>query len=131
MDKTVTANFESIDLATFAAKNVTNHFGTVKRVKVTYEKQSAGEQGGILGMENFLLPYGPYNSMGTLGGMGIDGTTNGMAPAIVAMAEKRRREGDDSMNRRKAKVSITAPEDIIRQIESTLYTGGGLGIQVS
>ena len=43
MDKTITANFNSVDEATFAVKNVTSHFGGIRKVKVTYDKKSGHE----------------------------------------------------------------------------------------
>lgn len=128
MDKTVTANFASVDLATFAAKNVTDHFGSVKKIKLTYDRPHGDSEKNWF-TSGYFLPYGPYGMSGQPAGIGSDPTTNGVIPAAVMLANNR--HSDQAVDNRKAKLSITAPENVVRQIESTLHTGGGLGIRIS
>lgn len=128
MDKTVTADFESIDMATFAAKNVTDHFDGVKKVKVSYQK-SKGNNGGLL--SSFALPYGPLGGTGTPLGTEMNvGMNNGLLPVAASLALYRD-DGSTGLDHKRAKVSITAPEALIQPIESTLHTGGGLNIKES
>ena len=65
-------------------------------------------------------------------GIGMDGMTSGVYPLAYTMALEEWNERDrTALEGKKAKVSITAPENLAGQIQSTLYSGGGLEIQVS
>lgn len=123
MDKTITANFDSIDMATFAAKNVTSRFGNVKSIRVSYhnEERSYDE-----------TPY-IFSSFFTPAGIPTTPLMNGPFPDLFngnAFREKRQ-NADHSVATTKATVRITASDENIGGITSTLLTGGGLNVRVN
>ena len=129
MDKTVTANFETIDRATFAAKNVTDHFEGIKKVKVSYQKKERHNHDGIF--SSYLIPFGAYGGASTPMGMSMNaGLNSGFLPVAVVLDDQQE-DGYNELDHQQAKVSITAPENLIQQIESTLYSGGGLEVRIS
>ena len=123
MDKTVTASFGSVDMATCAAKAVRSHFDDVKGIKVSYQHIKNLDEGGI----DFFAAVPPAVPMATVPISGEVFPEMAEAPAFSG------REPDAEYNRthRKVRVKITADEKSTGKIASALRTCGGWDVQVS
>ena len=122
MEKTITAEFDSVDQAAFALKNITDHFLGVSRVKLSRREEAHQRHG----MELFTAPYGPVAANGIPQGMGF-ATAAGvesLAPAVATLGEPEE-EWENPNDHQKTFVSLTVPERDAGRFSCGIYTGGG------
>lgn len=124
MDKTITAHFDSIDMATFAAKNVTSHCKNVKSIRVSYHNKERHYDETPEVFSSFFTPAG-FPTMPLMNGGPLPDLFNGNA------LREKRQHADHMVATTKATVRVTASEENIGAITSTLRNGGGLDVRVS
>ena len=124
MDKTITAKFDSVDAATFAARRVTSHFQGVKSVRVSYKgihREDDMDGGGWLGL---FAPL-PLN-----GGTYTNSIANSIVPvepiAASILAEDAVQHEPQPNH---VTVRVTASEQDANAIGATLRFGGGIEVK--
>ncbi len=112
MYKTITAEFESVDLAEMAARNIREKFEGITKIKIRYP--SIGEGGGYIS-----LPVASINNpMGAGFPRGNDG--------ILYDLEQRH----EVEQNRSSILLVEATEDSAERIAAYLRGLGGLGIKI-
>lgn len=146
MEKTITASFDSVDGASFAARRITSHFRQVKSVQVKYRKLDGGE--GLSFTDRFAaLSPGIIVTGQSVNGMypgyagsGIAGTGNPTVPTAF-YAERGEfyeagrnggsEEGEPPEVRERATVRIIADEQDAGRIAATLLSSGGWDVRTT
>lgn len=125
MKKTITANFETVDMATLAVQRATSRCGSITRADIRYDSPHFDnniDQVPAL-FDDFFPPYGSP-AMPIL--------NNGAFPETLMIAPLMDREqhGIQAMDRCKASVRITLEEKDLHGVSATLRQHGGYGLKV-
>ncbi len=120
MNKTVIAHFDSIDMATIAAKNVTSRIKGIKDVKVAYKSADSATKNKLF--SNFFLPPSFTNGI-------ILNNTMPYHVDLNAIREKKQDQENEQFANG-ARVEITTANETVSNIESCLRCFGGLDIKV-
>ncbi len=127
MDKTITAEFPSVDAAGFTAKQLRDHFPQLHGVRLVSQ---AGERGRSAGPAYAPLALaGTFDTGGASMGMSMQpGAEGGILPLAALEGDYRE---DAPRGEDRAWLSVTAPAEISAQVSSALYSGGGLHLKES
>lgn len=119
MNKTITAEFDSIDIATIAARNVTQRVKGISEVKISY-KNSYGEGAKEQLFSDFFIPQN------FMSGVIVNESVN-YPVNYNAVNEKRQR--NDDITTKYVIVEIKTSNENARNIKSNLRAYGGLNIK--
>ncbi len=142
--KTITAKFETIDMAELAARGITNNFHHVSNIKIRFKNFPEAERGNIR-FKNF--PEAERGNSGT-------GRTDGIAPTFFALAaanngasfavptpvfpadadlfeDRGRRDIPEIEQSTESRIVIEANDQVAKDIAGKLRCLGGYEIEVS
>lgn len=132
--KTITASFDTVDLAELAAKNIKTHFNQVKAITIKYKNYPESGERHQIHSENLK----PSASMTALSAANYNILSNGPLPGYLPggvdnFAQTRYSQSDvpEIETTTESHLIIKASEDEIHKIESHLRGMGGQQILIS
>lgn len=122
MQKTITAQFDSVDAATFAVRRVTDHFGDIQSVRISYKNIGDGHE-----EEPYL-----FSDAFTPLSYAVQPIVNGIMSPFFNQNVIREREQQEAHRTavQKVTVRIHAAGSNANAIGSTLRFGGGNRVKV-
>lgn len=117
--KTVIAHFDSIDMATIAAKNVTSRISGIDGVKVAYKTIEHSSENDVF--SDFFLPFDSTNGVNPNAGLSFP-----VNFSAVRMREDEQRD----INTCGVRVEIKTSNENVQNIKSNLRCYGGLSVKV-
>ena len=128
MDKTITARFDSVDMATFAAKTARSHFPEIKGIRINSQRMDGKQEEGWNGkpevFADFFVPATVQQ--------GQPGATSAAAFPIMGPAIFVEQNGNDyELDVKKVKAHITCDEKVGDALAAAIRTCGGWDVQIS
>lgn len=117
MERKITADFSSIDLADYALNDVSGRFSDVRYAKLSYKKQKHSDDFAV-------LPAFPPTEMQN--GVSQSGSAPFAYPLIGAFGAE-----EPTNSREYASIEIHATDENLKNICDTLHHDGGVNVRTS
>lgn len=128
MDKTITARFDSVDMATFAARTARSHFPEIKSIRINSRRMDGKPDDGWNGQPEvtaeFLVPATVQQGQP---GAPFSAAFPIMGPAILTDETK----SDYELDSKRVNAYITCDEKVSGALAAAIRTCGGWDVRIS